>query len=341
MRSIALTSTWSNTSVTIDPYRVNDTAGARLHVMAGVLRDAQGRVLLAQRPPGKHLAGFWEFPGGKLEPGESPQLALVRELREELGVQIEPQDGTPLIRIPWCYGERGLLLDAWQFTHWQGEPQSLEGQALQWQMPCDVDLATLAPADRPILQALRLPAIYAITPADVPPDHAEAWHGHIAAALDRGVRLIQLRFPLWPVEQVRVLAARLQAHALQCGASLLLNGDVEGARQLGEGIGVQVKSAQLDQLKERPLPWSQWIGASCHDAEQLMKGAHCADFATLSPVAATASHPEVSALGWPHFHTLAEAAALPVYALGGMAPAQAEEACKHGAQGVAGIGAFW
>ena len=320
---------------------MNDTAGAMLHVMAGVLRDAQGRVLLAQRPPGKHLAGFWEFPGGKLEPGESPHLALVRELREELDVQIEPQDGTPLIRIPWRYGERGLLLDAWQFTHWRGEPQSLEGQALQWQMPRDVDLAMLAPADRPILQALRLPAIYAITPADVPPDHAETWHIRVAAALEQGVGLIQLRFPLWSIEEVRALATRLQDRAVRCGAGLLLNGDVEGARRLGEGVGVHVKAAQLDQLKERPVPWSQLIGASCHDADQLARGAQFADFATLSPVAATASHPEASVLGWSRFQALAEAAALPVYALGGVAPAQIEEARKHGAQGVAGIGAFW
>lgn len=312
-----------------------------LHVMAGVLRDAQGRVLLAQRPPGTHLAGFWEFPGGKLEPGETPPFALARELREELDVQVQPRHGTPLIRIPWRQGERSLLLDAWQFTQWQGEPRPLEGQALQWQMPRDVDLATLAPADRPILQALRLPAIYAITPADVPPDHAEPWCARVAAALDRGVGLVQLRLPLWSVDEVRALAARLQPHAMRCGASVLLNGDVEGALRLGEGIGVHLKAAQLDHLQERPLPWRQCVGASCHNAEQLAKSAQIADLATLSPVAATASHPEASPLGWSYFQTLAEAAALPVYALGGMAPALAGEARRNGAQGVAGIGAFW
>lgn len=309
--------------------------------MAGVLRDAQGRVLLAQRPPGKHLEGFWEFPGGKLEPGETPQHALVRELREELDVHIEPQDGRPLIRIPWRYGERGLLLDAWQFTRWQGTPTSLEGQALQWQVPADVDLATLAPADRPILQALRLPAMYAITPADVPPEQVEVWHARVIAALEQGVRLIQLRLPLWTADQVRALAARLQQRVLQCGASLLLNGDVEGARRLGAGIGVHVKAAQLDTLTERPLPWSQVVGASCHSEGELAKSARLADFATLSPVALTASHPGVPALGWARFQVLTEGASLPVYALGGMAPARVEQAQSCGAQGVAGIGAFW
>lgn len=312
-----------------------------LHVMAGVLCDTQGRVLLAQRPAGKHLAGFWEFPGGKLEPGEAPRLALVRELREELGVLIKPQDGVPLVRIPWHYGERGLLLDAWQFTHWQGTPAPLEGQALRWQLPWEVDLATLAPADRPILQALRLPVIYAITPADVPPEHADMWYVRIAEAMERGVRLIQLRFPLWPIEHVRALAARLQPLALHHQANLLLNRDIDGARQLGAGIGVHLKSAQLDELLERPLPWSQLISASCHDAAQLCVSVHLADVATLSPVGPTASHPGTPTLGWPRFQALAQATPLPVYALGGMAPALADEARKHGAQGVAGIGSFW
>jgi 8-oxo-dGTP diphosphatase len=316
-------------------------AGTRLHVMAGVLCDPQGRVLLAQRPPGKHLAGLWEFPGGKREPGESPQQALMRELREELGIDVEPRDGVPLIRIPWHYGERGLLLDAWQFTRWQGVPRSIEGQALQWQAPCDVDPSLLAPADRPILRALRLPCRYAITPADASLESFDIWQTRVDAALERGARLIQLRFPLWPHERARVLAARLQSRAVELGASLLLNGDIEGARQLGPGVGVHLKAAQLIALTERPLPGSQLVGASTHDADELNKAASLADFATLSPVEPTASHPGSQALGWPCFRMLAEAAALPVYALGGMSPAQAAEARRHGAQGVAGIGAFW
>lgn len=123
-----------------------------MHVMAGVLLDPAGRVLLAQRPPGKHLAGCWEFPGGKLEPGESPADGLVRELREELGILAVA--GSALVQVPWRYGERALLLDAWTVRQWQGEPASLEGQALRWQMPAQVDPAALAPADRQILAAL-------------------------------------------------------------------------------------------------------------------------------------------------------------------------------------------
>ena len=124
-----------------------------MHVMAGVLLDDTGRVLLAQRPAGKHLAGFWEFPGGKLEAGETPLAALARELREELGIDL--QHAEPLIRVPWRYDERELLLDAWRVSSWRGEPCSLEAQPLQWLLPASVDPMLLAPADRVILAGLR------------------------------------------------------------------------------------------------------------------------------------------------------------------------------------------
>lgn len=125
-----------------------------MHVVAGVLLDPAGRVLLAQRPPGKHLAGMWEFPGGKLEPGESPAIGLVRELHEELGILVELASAVPLVRVPWNYGGRALVLDAWRVGRWQGTPRSMEGQALQWLLPESIAANELAPADRVILQAI-------------------------------------------------------------------------------------------------------------------------------------------------------------------------------------------
>jgi len=123
-----------------------------MHVMAGVLLDGNGCVLLAQRPAGKHLAGFWEFPGGKLEAGETPLAALARELLEELGIQV--RDAEPLVCLPWRYEDRELLLDAWRVSSWRGEPRSLEAQPLQWMLPASVDPMILAPADRVILAEL-------------------------------------------------------------------------------------------------------------------------------------------------------------------------------------------
>lgn len=123
-----------------------------IHVAAGALIDADGRVLLAQRPPGKHLALMWEFPGGKLDPGEDARQALARELAEELGIVIGGV--TAFMRFPWDYEDKSLLLDVFTVTTWDGEPRSLEGQALRWVLPAEADPADLAPADRPVLAEL-------------------------------------------------------------------------------------------------------------------------------------------------------------------------------------------
>ncbi len=132
------------------PVRVGSTSA--VHVMAGLLLDGDGKVLLAQRPVGKRLAGMWEFPGGKIEPGETPEAALARELDEEIGVIV--RHATPLIQVPGQADGRELLLDAWVVAQWDGVPRSREGQALQWLLPTQIDPVILSPADRPILQAL-------------------------------------------------------------------------------------------------------------------------------------------------------------------------------------------
>ncbi|MGO9634765.1 MAG: 8-oxo-dGTP diphosphatase MutT [Steroidobacteraceae bacterium] len=126
-----------------------------IHVVAGVLIDGAGRVLIAQRPAGKHLAGGWEFPGGKLEPGEARAAGLARELREELGIVIgQPR---PLLRLRHTYPYGQVLLDVWVVRRYRGEPQGLDGQQLRWCRRDELAKAELLPADRPILMALRLP----------------------------------------------------------------------------------------------------------------------------------------------------------------------------------------
>jgi 8-oxo-dGTP diphosphatase len=121
-----------------------------MHVMAGVLRRPDGQVLITERPAGKHLAGFWEFPGGKLDPGEAPPDGLARELYEELGIRIVTAE--PLLALPWRYDSGQLLLDTWLVLAWQGMPQSLERQALEWVAPAELAPGRLAPADREILR---------------------------------------------------------------------------------------------------------------------------------------------------------------------------------------------
>jgi mutator protein MutT len=127
-----------------------------VHVVAAAVIDAAGRVLIAQRPAGKHMAGGWEFPGGKLEPGEERTAGLKRELHEELGIAIEAPL-RPLIRVRHAYATREVLLDVWVVRRFHGEPRGLDGQALRWCAPEELDRANLLPADAPIVAALRLP----------------------------------------------------------------------------------------------------------------------------------------------------------------------------------------
>lgn len=128
-----------------------------MHVMVGALFDAAGRVLIARRPPGKHMAGRWEFPGGKLAPGEAPLDGLRRELAEELDVTLG--GAVPLIRVRHDYPDRRVLLDVWHVTGFEGTPRGLDGQALEWVALDELAHRDLIRADRPIVTALRLPRV--------------------------------------------------------------------------------------------------------------------------------------------------------------------------------------
>jgi 8-oxo-dGTP diphosphatase len=125
-----------------------------LLVVAAALFDAEGRVLLAQRPPGKALAGLWEFPGGKLHPGESPEAALARELLEELGVEAAARDMQPLCFASHAYEPFHLLMPLYALRRWRGAPQPREGQALAWVEPARLREHPMPPADLPLLRVL-------------------------------------------------------------------------------------------------------------------------------------------------------------------------------------------
>lgn len=309
-----------------------------LEVAAGVIADAQGRVLLMQRLPGKHLAGLWEFPGGKLEPGETIAQALERELAEELAIEVRASE--PLISIPWHYPEKSVCLHACRVTAWRGTAQAREGHPLRWVHVRDMDVALMPAADAPIVTALRLPACYAISGemgSGSFPDTAEVFaHDQLENDSDP---ILQLRMPGAARADVRRVAMEWLDNASSLRGRLLINHDVDLARELG--VGVHLRAGQLRELRERPLPPGVWVGASCHDAEELDLAANLgADFATLSPVNATASHPGTTPLGWERFARLVRDARLPVYALGGVGPGDLAAAKATGGQGVAGIRAF-
>lgn len=305
-----------------------------LHVVAAVLRDARGRVLLAQRPAGKAHAGLWEFPGGKLEAGEDALAALARELDEELGIEVIA--ARPLVAIP--HGR--IILDVWEVPAYAGRLQAREGQALAWIAPADIDASTMPPADRPVVTALQLPDRLLVTPDGADGDEA-AFLGGLDHALARGVRLVNLRLP--GVERARVAPWARAARRLcaRHAAKLLLHADWRLAEVLGLD-GAQLPAAIARGLEARPLPASRLLGVSCHDAAELEHAARIgADFATLSPVLPTDTHPGAPALGWDAARALIANARIPVYALGGLGLADIATARASGAQGIAAIRGLW
>ena len=308
-----------------------------VHVAAAVLTDADGRVLVSRRAKNAHQGGLWEFPGGKVDSGEDVQSALRREIDEELGVQVE--NARPLIRVPHAYPDRNVLLDVWKVTSWRGDPRGLENQEIDWVSPEVLPGRDFPAADVPIVAAVRLPECYAITPA--PSGAFEPFLEKLDRLTAGNVRLVQLR--AHELDQ-HTFAALARAAARICqsnDAQLILNGDPQLAVAVGAD-GAHLTSTRLKSLSSRPLNQSFWVGASCHDALELDHAARIgADFALLSPVNATPGAGKAPVLGWEGFRLLAEAARLPVYALGGLGPQDLDNAWAHGAQGVAAVRGFW
>lgn len=308
------------------------------HVVAAVLRDLRGRILLARRGRGRDFAGNWEFPGGKREVGETPVDALQRELHEELGIGVEDADCSPLISVPCAYGQKRIVLDVFSVSRFDGTPSGREGQALSWVMPEQLVKYPMPLADRPVVAALLQAPLYLITPE--PGDDDGAFLHGISLALERGVRRIQLRSRLRSEAQLRGLAERALIAAAQSGAQLLINGHVEMAAQLG--CGVHLRASQLDALTERPLPAGSAVAASCHSLEELRRADGLGvDFAVLGPIAATPTHTDMEPMGWKRFSQLRELTGLPIYALGGLTTTDLAEARRHGAQGIAAIRGLW
>ncbi|WP_225764766.1 Nudix family hydrolase [Stenotrophomonas sp. Marseille-Q4652] len=309
------------------------TASLRsIHVVAGVITDARGRLLLNRRAGDRDMVGLWEFPGGKREPGETSEQALVRELREELGIEAEV--GEWLMEVPQLYPDKRLRLEVRRIRSWNGKARGREGQAITWVAPEKLPRYSMPPADVPVVAMLRQPDRYLVTPEPV---DEQAWLDGIGQSLAAGVSRIQLRTP---AHARRSELARAATEQYARRAELLVNRDIALARELG--VGVHLGSEQLASLEKRPLPVSVPVGASCHDLAQLQAAQKLGcDFAVLGPVQATASHPSAKPLGWQGFERLREQVSLPLYAIGGMDAGQVAEARRHGAQGVAAIRSLW
>lgn len=307
---------------------------AEIHVVAAVIRGREGKVLLAKRPAHLHQGNKWEFPGGKVESGETAEQALSRELREELG--ITPVVSRPLIQILHHYPEKSVFLDVWEVVAFSGQPSGREGQRVEWVEPSALDDYEFPDANLPIVTAVLLPSTILITPE--PADYsADEFYAHLDASLEAGVGWVILRSKKLGAEDFQELALGVAELCEEHEVPLSLNGPEESA--FPEGAGLHLTEAEL---QEYAGDFDGWVSASCHSPESLrLAEERGVDFVMLSPVLATASHPDAKPLGWETFAEWVKPCNVPVYALGGVGNADVMPARRVGAQGVAGIRGFW
>ncbi|MDP1765493.1 MAG: Nudix family hydrolase [Methylotenera sp.] len=318
----------------------------------GVIQRDNGLVLLAERPAGKPWAGYWEFPGGKIEEDETPGHALKRELQEELGITVKTfypwltrvfdyaakYDATGQLEAP----AKTVKLHFFIITKWEGVPFGMEKQAISWQNPEKVTVDPMLPANAPILTALSLPTIYAIT--NLSELGAYLFFERLKTALDHGLMMIQVREKQLSHEELRLFVERVIEVSAPYEAKLFINSTssysgLNLAHELGV-TGVHLTAQDLMKLQQKPD--GILCGASCHNRQELAQAeALGLDYVMLSPVQVTLSHQDATPLGWNDFHDLIAGYSLPVYALGGMRADDLLTARLHGAHGVAMQRSAW
>lgn len=300
-------------------------------VAAAVIERPDGSFLLAQRPAGKVYAGWWEFPGGKVEAGEAPERALARELHEELGIEV--RTAYPWITRMHVYAHATVRLNFYRVTAWVGEPRPRENQAIVWQRLDAPMAAPMLPANAPVLASLALPLEYAITDAQTL--GAAELLARVETRMKGGLRLVQVRDKdNW--ERSRLIFT-ITSMARQYGAKVLVNGGPAAD-------GIHYSAEQLLTLRARPTggPNCTLMAASCHTVEELGHAmAIGLDFVVLGPVKPTPTHPGAPTLGWEGFRQIAEGASIPVYAIGGLTAQDLDAARRAGAHGVAMIRGSW
>jgi 8-oxo-dGTP diphosphatase len=312
--------------------RKTRSAYATLQVAVGVVKNAQGQVLISLRHDDLHQGGLWEFPGGKIEANETAEQALIRELREEMAINVI--SATPLITIRHQYADVAVQLNVFLVQEFSGIARNCEGQAFQWVQTQELKKYAFPAANQSIITAAQLPPYYAI----LDDSDASLLTTNLQIILTKGIKLIQARLKNLSEETSRVFINQAYSLCQQHGALLLINSAVKLTDNMADGI--HLTSRDLMAMQSRPAN-IQWLAASCHNRQELKHAEQIGvDFVVLAPVLATRTHPETAPLGWQQFTELVNDCNLPVYALGGLTLAHTAIAQQAGGQGIAAIRAF-
>lgn len=305
-----------------------------VHVAVGVVRNSFGQILIARRASHQHQGGLWEFPGGKIELGETPRAALERELKEEVGIDVLATSA--LTKVEHHYNDKSVLLDVHYVTAFAGEASGREGQPVCWVPPDRLREYQFPAANIPILHAIALPSHMAIT-GD--PESTEAFAAALGRAVAKGAGIVQVRFKSLPSS---LWHSYIAATKLQYPDLLITVNSSIGEDSWAGMPGLHLTSCDLLAQASRPIPPSILLGASCHNRAEVEHARRISvDYVTISPILATATHPEAEPLGWEAFSDLAHLAHCPAFALGGLVVDDTKCARKFGAHGIAAISHFW
>lgn len=313
-----------------------------VHVAVAVI-FRNGRVLIARRPDHAHQGGLLEFPGGKVEPGETVQQALVREIAEETGLKLVEDALKPVIGIRHDYGDKRVFLDVWQTSDAQGEAEGREGQAISWMLPEDMRDEGFPAGNWAIIRALKLPRCLAIIGRIEGGEGIARGVGQLTFALrERPSPFVVLRAPNLESADYQHLVDAALPVCKDFDSGLIVHGSPAVFHD-GRGLaGLHLPWREAEELESRPVPNDVWLGVSCHSPEQVAHAALLkADYVTLGPVKPTASHPEANGIGWAAFRACVAQAPMPVYGLGGLHEKDVIAARREGGQGIAGIGYWW
>lgn len=304
-------------------------------VAVAVITKLDGTFLMAQRPAGKPYAGYWEFPGGKVEPNETVHAALVREIKEELGLDVTQV--YPWVTQVFTYPHATVRLHFYRVTAWHGEPHPHEGQIFSWERAESVSVEPVLPANGPILRGLSLPPLMGVTNLA---ELGEAmFFARLEIALRQGLRLVQVREKKLANAALVAFARRVAKRAHAYGARVMLNAAPDLALKAGVD-GVHLTAQLLMQTEIRPDVG--WCGASCHTQQELDRAATLQlDYVLLGPVMPTRSHPDATTLGWAQVRRFTHDYPLPIYVIGGMQASHLSLAWECGAHGIAMLRGAW
>jgi len=306
-----------------------------MNVSVAVIRRDDGMVLFTERLPGKACPGEWEFPGGKIEAGESARQALDREIHEELGISII--EARPWLTMSYDYPHASVILNFYIVSRWKGQEIGKEGQTLSWQNISNMTISPLLAANEPVIRALQLPDIYAISCANEIGD--EIFLQQLQKAISNGLQLLQIREKNRTARQLQRFIEQVFSITTAADVTTLINSALPKELQK-QFSGIHLTSSHLMKLNHRPD--FKLVAASCHNLQELDHANRLKlDFAVLSPISKTPSHPESTPMGFSKMSELVSNSAIPVYALGGMSFDQLQELQSHGAHGIAMMRNAW